>query len=40
MAWSILTVVGMIAAFCIGREYGKPNLVKPDLNRIRGYRRW
>ena len=45
MLWAMVTVAGMLAAFCIGREWDKPNLVKWDINRIygeptRGYRRW
>ena len=45
MIWGIVTAIGMLAAFCIGREYGRPNLVKWDINRVygepvRGCRRW
>ena len=42
---TIIWVLGLIAAFCVGREWDKPNLKKWDINRIygepiRGYRRW
>ena len=37
MIWAIVTVLGMLAAFCIGREWDKPNLTKIHP---KGYRRW
>ena len=40
-AWIIIWVLGLVAAFCIGRAWDRPNLKSWDLNRIYGEdRRW